>query len=134
MKLLPKALLAAVSLVCALASQPTLADDCTSQIAAMFVGGPLDAYQQPPHRHEKRVTDADGNIVITYQSIVETPLRTISGIKGGAMTIHGMAQDRMAHGHHQKITTPRTVNLGTMRCKRNRPKTFRRRNAPMVSR
>ncbi len=87
MKSLPKALLAAASAVCALAWQPALADDCTSQIAAMFTGGPLDAYQRPPHRHEKQVTDADGNVSITFQTIVETPLRTISGIKGGAMTL-----------------------------------------------
>lgn len=87
MKSLPKALLTAATAVYALASQPTLADDCKSQIAAMFMGGPLDAYQRPPHRHQKQVTDVDGNVSITYQSIVETPLRTISGIKGGAMTL-----------------------------------------------
>lgn len=81
------AFLATVMTVCALTSQPAFADDCSSQIAAMFTGGPLDAYQRPPHRHEKQVTDAAGNVTITYQSIVETPLRTISGIKDGAMTL-----------------------------------------------
>ncbi|MDU8927630.1 hypothetical protein RXV86_09560 [Alisedimentitalea sp. MJ-SS2] len=30
--------------------------------------------------------DASGNVTLTYQSIVETPLRTVSGTKGGAMT------------------------------------------------
>lgn len=87
MKLHPKTLLTTVFTVCALTSQPALADDCTSRIAAMFSGGPLDAYQRPPHRHEKQVTDVAGNVSTTFQSIVETPLRTISGIKGGAMTM-----------------------------------------------
>lgn len=83
----PRVLLAAASALCAFTSQPALADDCTSRIAEMFTDGPLDAYQRPPHRHEKQVTDAAGNVSITFQSIVETPLRTISGIKGGAMTL-----------------------------------------------
>lgn len=87
MNMQPKVLLAAVGAVCASISQPALADDCTAQIAAMFAGGPLDAYQRPPHRHEKQVADATGNVSITYQSIVETPLRSIFGIKDGAMTL-----------------------------------------------
>ena len=66
---------------------PVLADDCTARIAAMYDGGPLDAYQRPSHRHEKQVIDAAGNTTATFQSIVETPLRSISGIKGGAMTL-----------------------------------------------
>ena len=66
---------------------PVQADECTAQIAAMFDGGALDAYQRPPHRHEKQVIDASGNVTITFASIVETPLRTISGVKGGAMTL-----------------------------------------------
>lgn len=87
MKLLLKFVLAATSTVCALALQPALADDCTSKITAMFTGGPLDVYQRPSHRHEKQMIDAKGNITITFQSIVETPLRTISGIKNKAMTL-----------------------------------------------
>lgn len=87
MKSHPKVVLAAVLAVCIFATQPALADDCTSRIATMFTGGPLDAYQRLPHRHEKQVTDAEGNLTITYQSIVETPLRSISGIKDGDMTL-----------------------------------------------
>ena len=71
----------------AFSSSPSLADDCSSRIAAMFVGGPLDAYQRPSHTHEKQVTDGEGNLTLTFQSMVETPLRTISGIKDGAMTL-----------------------------------------------
>ncbi len=87
MKSSPNAFLAIVLTVCTLTSQPALGDDCSSRIAAMFTGGPLDAYQRPPHRHEKQVIDAAGNVSIVYQSIVETPLRTISGIQNGAMTL-----------------------------------------------
>ncbi len=71
----------------ALFAPPAFADDCTAQIAAMFKGGPLDAYQRPAHRHEKQVRDASGTVTVTFQSIVETPLRTISGVKGGDMTL-----------------------------------------------
>ncbi len=87
MKSHARVLLAAVFAVCTFTSQPTLADDCTLQIAAMFTDGPLDAYQRPPHRHEKQVVDSAGNVSTTFQSIVENPLRTISGIKGGTMTL-----------------------------------------------
>lgn len=83
----PLVLLATLSAGLALSSPPALADDCTTRIAAMFTGGALDAYQRPPHRHEKQVFDATGTLTITFQSIVETPLRTISGIKDGAMTL-----------------------------------------------
>ncbi len=87
MKSFPKALLVALFTVCVFISHPSLADDCTSHIAEMFTNGPLDAYQRPPHRHEKQVVDSAGNVSITFQSIVENPLRTISGIKGGTMTL-----------------------------------------------
>lgn len=87
MKLHPKSLIAALGTVFTVFSQPVWADDCTLRIAAMFTGGPLDAYQRPPHRHEKQVIDDAGTVTVTFLSIVETPLRTISGIKGGAMTL-----------------------------------------------
>ncbi len=67
--------------------QPVIADACKDKIAAMFEGGPLDAYQRPAHRHEKQVFDSEGKITLTFLSIVENPLRTISGIKGGDMTL-----------------------------------------------
>lgn len=82
-----KPLLIALSTAALAMSEPAFADECTAEIAAMFEGGPLDAYQRPAHRHEKQVSDAEGNITLTFQSIVETPLRTISGVKGGDMTL-----------------------------------------------
>lgn len=66
---------------------PAAADPCRDEIAALFANGPLDAYQRPPHRHEKQVFDASGALTLTFSSIVETPLRSISGIKGGDMTL-----------------------------------------------
>ena len=76
-----------IAILTMIMAQPVLADDCTAQIAAMFNGGPLDAYQRPSHSHEKQVSDAQGNVTYTFQSIVETPLRTISGVKGGDVTL-----------------------------------------------
>lgn len=70
-----------------LAATPALADDCKTRIAAMFDGGPLDAYRRPPHRHEKQVLSASGAVQFTFASVVQTPLRTISGIKGGDMML-----------------------------------------------
>lgn len=78
----------AFGLVAALVfAAPGLADDCRDRIAAMFDGGALDAYQRPPHRHEKQVMSADGTVQTTFTSVVQTPLRTISGVKGGDMTL-----------------------------------------------
>lgn len=116
------------SYLLAFIAQPALADECTAKIAAMFQDGPLDAYQRPAHRHEKQVSDADGNVTYTFLSIVETPLRTISGIKGGDMTLaidddtwNGPSPDGL--GRLRKTTCPRTASLGTLPCRRNRQRT-----------
>lgn len=63
------------------------ADACTARVAAMFQAGPLDAYERPSHRHEKQVLNAAGIVNFTFTSIIDTPLRSISGIKGGDMTL-----------------------------------------------
>lgn len=87
MRPFPTVLLGATGLTLASISLPVLADECVAKIVGMFVGGPLDAYQRPAHRDQKQVTDAGGNITITFQSIVQTPMRTISGVKDGDMTM-----------------------------------------------
>ena len=76
-----------VTLALALAPLQVSADDCTAKIAAAFKGGALDAYQRPAHRHEKQVLNAEGEVTFTFLSIVQTPLRTIAGLKGGDMTL-----------------------------------------------
>lgn len=70
-----------------IAASPAHSDDCTAKIAAAFNGGALDAYQRPAHRHEKQVLNAEGEVNFTFLSIVETPLRTIAGLKHGDMTL-----------------------------------------------
>ncbi len=79
-------LIVAFALCLAIPAQSN-ADACRDEIAALFDGGPLDPYQRPSHRHEKQVFDASGTPTHTFASIVQTPLRTISGIKGGDMTL-----------------------------------------------
>lgn len=80
-------LLIAAFALCLVIPAQSSADACHDEIAALFDGGPLDAYQRPPHRHEKQVLDASGTLTHTFTSIVQTPLRTISGLKGGDMTL-----------------------------------------------
>ena len=69
------------------AACPANSDECTAKIVSAFHGGALDAYARPAHRHEKQVLNAEGVVNFTFLSIVETPLRTIAGLKDGDMTL-----------------------------------------------
>lgn len=64
------------------ASGDTLADSCKEEISAMHYDGPLDPFARPPYRSEKQVFDADGNMLWVFDDIVETPLKTVSGVRG----------------------------------------------------
>lgn len=64
------------------------AADCLAEVQALWAeGGPLDAYQRPPHENVNTVRDANGIVTQTYDSVIETPLRTIAGIRGTHMTM-----------------------------------------------
>jgi len=59
---------------------PALADACRDEIAALF-DGPLDPFQRPPHMQIVRVLDAEGTETRVFHNTIQTPLRTLSGIR-----------------------------------------------------
>ncbi len=59
---------------------PALADACRDEIAALY-DGPLDPFQRPPHMQIVRVLDAEGTETRVYHNTIQTPLRTMSGIR-----------------------------------------------------
>lgn len=68
--------------------------DCRSDIAALFQGGPLDAFTLPPYGYETTVTTASGDVKYVLEVRWDTPLKSLSGIKGGgnyALSIGGEA-------------------------------------------
>ncbi|ASP18883.1 hypothetical protein ANTHELSMS3_00157 [Antarctobacter heliothermus] len=62
---------------------PATAQDaaCHDRIAAMMQGGALDAFQRPPHRFSNTVTDPDGAVRYVFDTLWDTPARSVSGIK-----------------------------------------------------
>lgn len=63
-------------------------DACLESVRALWAeGGPLDPYQRPPHRTVNTIHDADGAVSRVFNSVIETPLRTISGVRGTHMTL-----------------------------------------------
>lgn len=69
-----------IALFAALASMPgaALADACRDEIVALMQGA-LDPFNRPPHIQKTIVYDPDGAVKWDLLSLVETPLRTISG-------------------------------------------------------
>ncbi|MGR3311727.1 hypothetical protein [Roseovarius indicus] len=79
--------LLATSIVISAADRAT-ASDCLAEVRALWdEGAPLDAFQRPPHENTNTVRDANGTVTEIYDSIIETPLRTIAGIRGTHMTL-----------------------------------------------
>ncbi len=64
----------------ALAPISAAADACRDEIAALY-DGPLDPFQRPPHMQIVQVYDAEGNPQRVFHNTIETPLRTMSGIR-----------------------------------------------------
>lgn len=64
------------------------ADDCLDRVRALWdAGGAMDPMARPPHRTVNTVHDGDGNVQRVFDSVIETPLRTISGVRGTHMTM-----------------------------------------------
>ena len=61
------------------------ADPCQDEVAALYDGGPLDPFAQPPYRYETAVTAADGSLRYEYVTTFDTPLRSMNGMKGQKM-------------------------------------------------
>jgi len=62
------------------------ADACLQEIRALHETT-FNPFARPPHRHGNTVHDADGAVSAVYSNLVETPLRTISGMPDGRQTM-----------------------------------------------
>jgi hypothetical protein len=80
-------LLLSLALLAALAPIPALADACTDEIAALFHGGALDPFTRPPHMIETTTRDASGAVQYEMLTLWDTPLRSLSGMKGQMVTL-----------------------------------------------
>ena len=61
--------------------------DCRGEIVALFDGGPLDPFVQPPYRYENTVTAADGSPRYRYIVTFDTPMRSMTEMTTGMTTI-----------------------------------------------
>jgi hypothetical protein len=66
-------------------AHPAFATSCRDEIVALYDGGPLDPFVQPPYRYETTVTAADGTVKYEYITFFDTPLRSMNGLKGQTM-------------------------------------------------
>ena len=66
----------------------TLANEaeCLAEIKALFQGE-LNSWNRRPYRSEKTVFDVNGAKIRIFDNIVQTPLRTISGVRDGPMAL-----------------------------------------------
>lgn len=64
------------------APQPAFADDCLDELKALFTNE-MDAFNRQPYRSVKTVYGEDGKEQLVFDNIVENPLETISGNRGG---------------------------------------------------
>lgn len=114
--------------------QPARAGECADEVRALWdEGGAMDPFARPPHRTTNTVHDADGTVLRVYDSVIETPLRTISGVRGTHMTmaidndawngpdvdgpwtaIQGLPGDRRAGLEADRIQ--RRANLSDVQC------------------
>ncbi len=78
--------LIAFALTAVLAPLSAMADPCEDEVQEVFQTS-LYSYDRPPYRSEKSVYDAQGALQHVFVSSVETPLRTLSGVKGDSMAL-----------------------------------------------
>ncbi len=62
--------------------QPAVADDCLDELRTLF-GNEMGAFNRKPYRSVKTVYGEDGKVQLIFDNIVENPLETISGNRGG---------------------------------------------------
>lgn len=63
-------------------TSPAFSDACHDEIVALYDGGPLDPFVQPPYQYEQTVTAADGTVKYEYITTFDTPMRAMNGLKG----------------------------------------------------
>ena len=66
---------------------PAIADACRDEIAALYAGGALDPFAQPAYSYDTTVTAADGTVKYEFHTVFDTPLRSMSGLKGQMVTL-----------------------------------------------
>lgn len=66
----------------AAAPQAARADSCLDELKGLF-RNEMDAFNRKPYRSVKTVYGEDGNEQLVFDNIVENPLETISGNRGG---------------------------------------------------
>lgn len=59
---------------------------CLDEVKSVYRES-LYAYDRPAYRSEKSVYDPEGKLIHVFVSTVESPLRTISGVRGDAMAL-----------------------------------------------
>lgn len=79
--------------VCLMAGGAACADPCTDEIAALYDGGALDAFAQPPHRIETTTRLADGTVQYEYLTFFDSPLKSMNGVKGRGLFTLGIGAD-----------------------------------------
>lgn len=82
----PRALALAISAFASL-TVPAYADPCREEIVALFDGGALDPFAQPPYAYDTTVYAPDDSVKYAFYTVFDTPLRSLSGIKGQFMTL-----------------------------------------------
>ena len=70
-----------------------LADACQEEIAALYQGGALDPFAQPPYRALTEVRAPDGTVIQRFDWVVETPVRQVFGMQGGGQYILTLGSD-----------------------------------------
>lgn len=75
------------------AAAPARADACRDSIVALFAGGALDPFAQPPQWRQTETFDAAGNSLRVYDTLIETPVRQIGGIRGAGRYMMTLGAD-----------------------------------------
>ncbi|WP_102107351.1 hypothetical protein [Oceaniglobus roseus] len=81
-------------LMVAVPSMAVAQDDaaCLAEIRALF-DGPLDPFRRPPFRQVQESYSPDGTLVSTSDTIVESPVRQISGVRGSGQYMLMIGRD-----------------------------------------
>ena len=77
---------------------PARADACRDEIAALFDGGALDPFAQPPHRYDHVVTGADGSPRYAMTVTFASPLKSMTEMNTGMRSLVIGRDSWMAQG------------------------------------
>lgn len=66
--------------------------DCLEEVRSLYRTD-LDSFRRPPHRTETTVYDPDGTVIRTLDTIWESPLAVVSGVRGDSLFTLLIGQD-----------------------------------------